>query len=266
MKSLYELLGVSPDASDETLKKAYRNRAKMYHPDLHPNDPDAPRRFRQIAAAIAILCDAKRRASYDQRLLRELQRKVDRETERDQWQWLRIGAISGVAAVAFGIVVVKGAELIAPVSPTWLVASGIPQQPVSASTAPQDSAAQQETNDQTKQLPTPALPFQLVTDNRVEVPARPQQLCEPETASAGHREGSGPTEPNGTGFDVASPCNPLKGREADQDGLSANERAALIRQAQVLLASGDAKNAHALLQRACRNSQSQCSTSFRENL
>src|SRR5690349_20787329 len=124
MKTLYELLGVSPDACDEALKRAYRSRAKMYHPDLHPNDPDAARRFRQIAAAISILCDAKRRAAYDQRLLRELQRRLDREREQYRLQRSRIVAISGIAAVAFGVVVMKGAELIGPVSPISLVASG----------------------------------------------------------------------------------------------------------------------------------------------
>jgi len=73
MKTLYELLGVSPDASDEALKKAYRKLAKMHHPDLNPNDPDAARRFREVTVAIAILCDAKRRSAYNQRLVRELQ-------------------------------------------------------------------------------------------------------------------------------------------------------------------------------------------------
>jgi hypothetical protein len=266
MKSLYELLGVGPDASDEALKKAYRNRAKMYHPDLHPNDPDAARRFRQIAAAIAILCDAKRRAAYDRRLLREFQRRLDREGEQDQWQWRRIGAISGVAAVVFGIVVVKGAESIAPVSPISRVAGEVTQQPVSASAAPQDRATREETNDKTKPLPTLVPPFQQATDNRDEAPTPPQQHCEPETASGSYREGSGLAEPDAAGFGVKPSCNPLTGREADERGPSANERAALIRQAQVLLASGDAKNAHALLQRACRNSRSRCGTSFRENL
>ena len=79
MTTLYQLLGVCPDAGDEALKTAYRRLAKMHHPDLNPNDPDAACRFRQITAAIAILSDAERRAAYDQRLVRELQRGLDRE-------------------------------------------------------------------------------------------------------------------------------------------------------------------------------------------
>ena len=47
----YRVLGVSPDASDEEIKKAYRNLAKKYHPDLHPGDAEAERRMNEINAA-----------------------------------------------------------------------------------------------------------------------------------------------------------------------------------------------------------------------
>lgn len=47
----YKVLGLEPNASDEEVKRAYRRLAKQYHPDLHPNDPEAARKMQQINAA-----------------------------------------------------------------------------------------------------------------------------------------------------------------------------------------------------------------------
>ena len=51
MKDPYSVLGVSPDASDEEIKTAYRRLAKQYHPDLNPGDEEAARRMNEVNAA-----------------------------------------------------------------------------------------------------------------------------------------------------------------------------------------------------------------------
>ncbi len=47
----YKVLGLSPDASDDDIKRAYRRLAKKYHPDLNPGDPEAARKMQEVNAA-----------------------------------------------------------------------------------------------------------------------------------------------------------------------------------------------------------------------
>jgi len=65
MKNLYEILGVSKDASQSDIKSAYRKLAKALHPDLNPSDPKAEARFKEVSAAFDILGDQDKRAKYD---------------------------------------------------------------------------------------------------------------------------------------------------------------------------------------------------------
>ncbi|KDR78916.1 hypothetical protein GALMADRAFT_64281, partial [Galerina marginata CBS 339.88] len=62
---LYELLGVSFNASEDEIKKAYRRKAKEHHPDKNINDPEAGQKFQEMAAAYEILSDGDSRAAYD---------------------------------------------------------------------------------------------------------------------------------------------------------------------------------------------------------
>ena len=65
-RDYYEVLGVSRDADDATLKKAYRQVAKKYHPDMNPGDAEAEKKFKEASEAYAVLSDPEKRRQYDQ--------------------------------------------------------------------------------------------------------------------------------------------------------------------------------------------------------
>ena len=67
----YRILGVREDAPDEEIKRQYRSLAKRYHPDVHPGDPGAEKRFKEVTEAYRVLGDKKRRKEYDQERARE---------------------------------------------------------------------------------------------------------------------------------------------------------------------------------------------------
>jgi molecular chaperone DnaJ len=64
LPDLYQILGVRRDASDEEIKRRYRQLARELHPDVN-RDPDAERRFKEITAAYQTLADPGRRRQYD---------------------------------------------------------------------------------------------------------------------------------------------------------------------------------------------------------
>lgn len=65
-RDYYDILGVSRNASDDEIKKAYRKLAIKYHPDKNPGDKEAEAKFKEISEAHEILSDKQKRARYDQ--------------------------------------------------------------------------------------------------------------------------------------------------------------------------------------------------------
>lgn len=65
-KDYYAILGVSPDASDEEIKRAFRKLALKYHPDRNRGNKEAEEKFKEINEAYQVLSDPEKRARYDQ--------------------------------------------------------------------------------------------------------------------------------------------------------------------------------------------------------
>jgi molecular chaperone DnaJ len=64
-RDYYEVLGVSKDAAEDEIKKAYRKKALKHHPDRNQGDPEEERKFKEAAEAYEVLRDADKRARYD---------------------------------------------------------------------------------------------------------------------------------------------------------------------------------------------------------
>jgi molecular chaperone DnaJ len=64
-RDYYEVLGVTKNANEEEIKKAYRKMAIKYHPDKNPNDPTAEEKFKEAAEAYDVLSNAQKKQNYD---------------------------------------------------------------------------------------------------------------------------------------------------------------------------------------------------------
>ena len=65
-RDYYEVLGLDKNADADAIKRAYRQLAKKYHPDLNPGDAEAEKNFKEVNEAYSILSDADKKAKYDQ--------------------------------------------------------------------------------------------------------------------------------------------------------------------------------------------------------
>jgi curved DNA-binding protein len=100
-KDLYAILGVSKDASEVDIKKAYRKLARKHHPDVNPGKPEAEQQFKEVSAAYETLADAEKRKLYDEFGEEGLRGGFDPEQARAYRQWNERRATSG-GGVPFG--------------------------------------------------------------------------------------------------------------------------------------------------------------------
>ncbi|MBP3310574.1 MAG: molecular chaperone DnaJ [Ruminococcus sp.] len=65
-RDYYEVLGVTKEASEDEIKKAFKKKAREFHPDLHPDDPECEEKFKEVNEAYEVLSDPEKKQRYDQ--------------------------------------------------------------------------------------------------------------------------------------------------------------------------------------------------------
>src|SRR3989337_3663388 len=83
----YQILGADRSASHEEIRKAYRNLARKYHPDINPGNKEAENKFKEIAVAYDALSDPEKRKLYDEFGEAGLSPGFDAEKARSYGQW-----------------------------------------------------------------------------------------------------------------------------------------------------------------------------------
>ncbi|MFQ5672915.1 MAG: DnaJ C-terminal domain-containing protein [Nitrospinales bacterium] len=99
MNDYYDILGVSRNATEADIKKAYRKKAMQYHPDRNKGNPNAEEKFKEISEAYAVLSDKNKRRQYDQFGAEGFHQKFSRE---DIFQGFDINDILSSFGAGFG--------------------------------------------------------------------------------------------------------------------------------------------------------------------
>ena len=140
MKTPYDVLGVSRNASDEAIRTAFRKAAKSCHPDLRPGDPTAEPQLRLVIAAYEILKNPQQRAAYD-RYLRDRRR----EGVRGFAMTAAAGLASGCMTAALVLWLSSAPQASGPPEAPHIAAANI-SQPASQQLVLADSGGRQEVN------------------------------------------------------------------------------------------------------------------------
>jgi DnaJ-class molecular chaperone len=109
----YDVLHVDRHAAQDSVRWAYRQLARRYHPDHAPGDADAHRLMAELNAAYAVLSDPEQRALYDQRIdaIRESRERARAsfvarlEDNGARWPWVLLFATIAASAVSVGVTV-----------------------------------------------------------------------------------------------------------------------------------------------------------------
>lgn len=102
LNSLYQILGVSQSATKEEIQKAFRTLAKIYHPDLNPDNVEIEKKFKAINEAYEILKDEEKRKKYDAELSVTAQKHEKNSREMPPEKPFDINDIGGSFESFFG--------------------------------------------------------------------------------------------------------------------------------------------------------------------
>ena len=88
MKDFYQILGVRPNATLAEIKRAYREKAKLLHPDLS-GDPTLRDAFSEVAQAYRVLSDARQRSIFDESFFIKIKRSYKSVDTFNYYDWLK---------------------------------------------------------------------------------------------------------------------------------------------------------------------------------